>query len=776
MSQGFELTDDGGTRRLQQDDFPLAFPEDSPRAHIGLSENRLFVQPTDGSRVSVNGAPVSTSAWLHDGDVVEAGSVRLRVENGALRVTKRLKQRSGGAIQPAAFEPASFAPERARSRFRPLALAFWGVLALLGLFGWFVFTARSVSLEFQPAPDAVEVNSKPFVVALGEHYLLRPGGYTVKAEKAGYRTLEARIDVTGDRNQLFRFTLERLPGRLAISTTPSDGAIVSIDGREVGSTPLEPVELPPGEHHVVIRAERHREFEATVSVGGESTLTTLEAVLDPLWASITFLSEPAGATVLTGGRARGSTPMTVDLAEGPQDYEIALSGYKPHRGRVQVEARKSQTIGPVPLVLADGTLKLLSVPGESNVTVDGTYRGQTPLELDVSPGTSHRVELTRSGYESKALDVEVPSGEIRTMTVELEARSGDVLIAADPPDAELFVDGEPRGAASQTLRLVAVPHRITIRKEGYESYETTVTPRPGLSLTVEVALANLAQKKAAALPKVLQSSRGHEMRLVEPRRFSMGASRREPGRRANEALRDVEITRPFYMGATEVSNRQYREFKSAHRSGALSGHNLEIDHHPVVRVGWKDAAEYCNWLSAQESLAPAYQVKGSELVLADPPTNGYRLPTEAEWSLAARYATGEALKYPWGMSLPPEPGSGNFADLAAQGLVVTTLAGYNDGFGTTAPVDSFPANALGIHNLGGNVAEWTNDRYAINPGGGTGVETDPLGPTEGEFHVIRGSSYLHGSVTELRLSYRDYGSEPRPDLGFRIARWAEVTP
>jgi hypothetical protein len=53
------------------------------------------------------------------------------------------------------------------------------------------------------------------------------------------------------------------------------------------------------------------------------------------------------------------------------------------------------------------------------------------------------------------------------------------------------------------------------------------------------------------------------------------------------------------------------------------------------------------------------------------------------------------------------------------------------------------------------------------------VFKDPLGPTEGELHVIRGSSWMDSSISELRLTYRDYGTDARPDLGFRIARYLE---
>ena len=89
----------------------------------------------------------------------------------------------------------------------------------------------------------------------------------------------------------------------------------------------------------------------------------------------------------------------------------------------------------------------------------------------------------------------------------------------------------------------------------------------------------------------------------------------------------------------------------------------------------------------------------------------------------------------------------------------------------TAPVGTFPASPIGIFDLAGNVSEWVNDFHEIP---GTEAVSDPLGPATGEYHVIRGSSWMHGTVTELRLSFRDYGKGPRQDLGFRLARFAEA--
>jgi formylglycine-generating enzyme required for sulfatase activity len=66
-----------------------------------------------------------------------------------------------------------------------------------------------------------------------------------------------------------------------------------------------------------------------------------------------------------------------------------------------------------------------------------------------------------------------------------------------------------------------------------------------------------------------------------------------------------------------------------------------------------------------------------------------------------------------------------------------------------------------------------HDFYSIYPSGSSEVHRDPLGPVSGDYHVIRGSSWMDSTVTELRLSFRDYGDKARPDVGFRIARYAE---
>ncbi len=464
------------------------------------------------------------------------------------------------------------------------------------------------------------------------------------------------------------------------------------------------------------------------------------------------------------------------MLEGSHDLQLLLAGHKPHRGRLEVTAGEAQELPAVRLAPADGNLVLSSQPAGATVSVGGTYRGETPLDLFLEPGREHEVVVSKAGHDSDKRRIRVESGRSQEVSVTLTPQQGEVQVSAWPGGAELLVDGESRGEANQQLELTAVAHRFEVRKEGFVAHLQEVTPLPGVPQLIEVTLkpegAARREREAAATPEVVERH-DHELRLIQPGKLRMGASRREPGRRANEVLREVELTRPFYLATREVSNRQLRRALAEHTSGVIGGQTLELDDHPAVRVTWDQAAAYCNWLSRQEGLDPAYVDTGGKMVAAVPITSGYRLPTEAEWAWAARYGAGAARKYPWGGVMPVPPGAGNYADSSASGILPGVVSGYNDQYPVTAPVDSMSADARGLYHLGGNVAEWVHDLYAIRFGGSQQVERDPLGPKEGEYHVIRGSSWMHSTVTELRLTYRDYGSEPRPDVGFRVARYAK---
>lgn len=679
-------------------------------------------------------------------------------------------------ITPSAFQPldsTAAPPPGAGPNWRRWLVP--GAVLLFALAMLFLFTARSVEIQVESTTSA-NISLGGLHLPLGGRYLLRPGDYELNITAPGYEPLATTLTVTSEDSQRFAFSLQPKPGRVSIRSRPP-GATVSLDGERIGETPLEALELAAGEFQLELRHPRYLPLATTLTVAGRGKAETVEQVLEPAWADVGISSEPAGAEILVDGEPAGITPATLELLRGERQLLLRLPGFASWQRVLAVSAGEDTELDTVQMLPAAGILELSSSPSGANVTLDGEFQGQTPLSLSLEPDRAQRLMLTRPGYRRHSETVELAAGASESRSITLAAQLGTIDLRVSPPEAEVRVNGRLLGRGSQSLSLPAVEHRVEVSLAGYRSSSQRLTPRPDLEQRVDVALQTEQEAKLSRLQPEVTTALGQTLRLFipgesGPAEFTMGASRRDPGRRANEILRPVELRRMFYLQTTEVTNAQFRQFQASHNSGQVQGNSLNREHQPVAQVSWQQAAQFCNWLSRREGLEPFYTQDQGIVTGFRPESTGYRLPTEAEWSWAARVDGERQLTFPWGDTFPPTEVVENYADSSSGYVTGRTVSGYKDGEVVSATVGSFPANHHGLFDMGGNVAEWVHDVYQIPPANAP-AETDPSGPQSGDNYVIRGASWALGRLSELRLSYRDYGQAGRDDVGFRIARYAE---
>jgi formylglycine-generating enzyme required for sulfatase activity len=790
-----------GLRRLDEADFPLSvggpgtdialqeLPVGTVLAHIALSSGHAYIQPADDTaELFHNHEHIDTSAWLKSGDRVQLGDGFLSWDIKGDQVFIKLSRHAEEPdLQPPGAPPpesedeqdtvvipvatSKVSPQKQR-RLRYLLFALFSLLALAAVF---VLFATPVAINISPEPDRQSVKGFPPPVSLGGKKLFVPGSYAVHASREGYRPLQQSFEVSSGGFQSFNFELLELPGRLRITVDPVVPFSVSIGGLETELNSDNIVLVERGLQQLGIETGRYLAETFELDIEGFDALQEFNISLQPAWANVQLDSTPEGAVISVDDEIIGTTPLLAEIIQGQRSIEISLAGYKTIYLRESFVAGTSRVLESFSLEPNDGTLALETRPNGATVTINGSYHGVTPTTIVLASGVSHQIKLRKPGYRATIKTTSLKPDEELQLVVDLPPEYGIIFANTNPAGVALTVDGKPAGGGTQRLRLTTRQHELGFSKAGYLPQTVLVTPQTDTSQNVGITLKTQAQAKQEARPAVLKTAGGQQMFLLEPGgSFQMGASRREAGRRANESQRLIEITRAFYLAAYEVTNAEYRLFNRKHSSGSAEGNSLNNERQPVVNVSWDDAARYCNWLSERDELSPAYTEQDGHMKPIEGKNTGYRLPSEAEWVYAAKVAgRNKAARYPWGAAYPPVAKAGNFADAQIADTLANVVAGYNDGYRATAPVGSFSAQPAGFHDLGGNVAEWTNDYYAVYPGQAEKLVKDPSGPDSGDHHVVRDSSWRDGSITELRLSYRDYSRDPRDNLGFRIARYAD---
>lgn len=210
--------------------------------------------------------------------------------------------------------------------------------------------------------------------------------------------------------------------------------------------------------------------------------------------------------------------------------------------------------------------------------------------------------------------------------------------------------------------------------------------------------------------------------------FMMGSPSTEEGRSSEEIQHEVALSRGFFLAETECTQGQWAEVMGNNPS------HFKGEDRPLEQVSWDEAAEYCRKLTERQRRAGLL-----------PEGWAWRLPTEAEWEYAARAGT-------------MEPRHGELDAIA-----------WHDGNsgGQSHAVKGKRANAWGLHDMIGNVWEWSSDGHWDYP---SGTATDPTGPSSSSYRIFRGGGW--GGVDRFCRSARRGKEAPgaRYDyLGFRPA-------
>ena len=406
--------------------------------------------------------------------------------------------------------------------------------------------------------------------------------------------------------------------------------------------------------------------------------------------------------------------------------------------------------------LVEGLAGAADFDGDGVVNVDELYRytyekvplaaqrelnaRQRPVRV-IGPETEGVFALSRVAIAPRPLNTAL----VATFIVREENANGRLVEGAT---VELFHRG-PDGTRPSLLATgrtdssgrVQVPVNLSLSQQAQGTFAASVSHAES-SRNYNLEKFPHSRSYALYVPRVttpmqagrtIENSIGMKLALIPAGEFLMGSPDNDRDAWESEQPKHtVRITKPFYMGVTEVTQEQYERVMGTNPS-IFKGAQL-----PVERVSWEDAVKFCRELSALPAERSAGRV--------------YRLPTEAEWEYACR--AGSKTKWSFGDA---EPSLGEYA-------------WYHSNSGEkTHPVGTKKPNAWGLYDMHGNVWEWCSDWYAEAYYANSPLD-DPTGATSGSSRVLRGGSWAH-NARSCRSAYRD-GSTPSDRsnyLGFRLA-------
>ena len=277
-------------------------------------------------------------------------------------------------------------------------------------FVWFIFT--EVGAAHIRSAECRRVDQRRFRYHRRRIFVLREGTYR-QAKAEGYEVLVAPLAIGEARNQAYNFALTPLPGRIDFDAKP-EAAEVWVDGAPIGTTPLEAVDVAAGEHKVSLRNPRYQSQDITATIDGKRAEQAFAATLVPNWATVTMASDPRarpsrrrseiGATPAPRNRGR-----VHELRSNTSGSKAGAHGsrWPPRRiRRFRTSNSKRRT-----------DLLRLHRSHRAPATLNGSYCGETPLEVPLTPGTRYDVRITAPATETAKRQVQVKPNEEQSIQV-----------------------------------------------------------------------------------------------------------------------------------------------------------------------------------------------------------------------------------------------------------------------------------------------------------------------------------------------------------------------
>lgn len=360
--------------------------------------------------------------------------------------------------------------------------------------------------------------------------------------------------------------------------------------------------------------------------------------------------------------------------------------------------------------------------------------GDSDFSLDDLEKEAERAEAIKTKWNDWLKDMK--AGYTKVSSYEKRDVSTDKRITAWERFESSFKEDNPYSQEDETMRSKAKERIAELKEQARKDSER-----------VKAAWASKQSGSAYTDPTM-----GMEFVFVKGGCYKMGSPSGEKDRVKDEGPVHEVCVDDFYMGKYEVTNEQYRRYRSSHNSKDYKGNSLNGDNQPAVYVSWEEAVKYAEWLS-------------------DKTGKRYRLPTEAEWEYAARGGT-TTSRY-WGDNPDKACKYANVHDRTSKNAFKDfTWENHNcdDGYKVTAPVGRFKPNNFGLHDMLGNVWEWVHDKHD-NDAYKQHSRNNPAVEGSGGRRVVRGGSWYNLPMSVRcaeRGNYAPFLSDY--DLGFRLLR------